>query len=304
MSDPPHTLATGTQGFDVEDAEFLRHGQVSLKARLYRPHGKGPFPAMVQLHGGIWTKSDRTRSKVLHEWLAGHGIAVASLDFRQGAGGYPAGLADINFAIRWLKANPARLNSRADLFGISGGSSGGHLAILAAMRPDDARYSAIPLPDGSPPLDANLRCVVMFWPVTNPLGRYHNARQLSMGANPPDWAKETMQLSLAYWQTEKRMSEGSPLLILERGEWVATPPALLIQETNDPKHDYPDSGPGFSGTAAQRFADRYARAGGEIKLTYYDAPLDFNTGEPPRPEAVEALESVVAFIHRQMPITD
>ena len=38
----------------VEDVEYLRHGDVSLLARLYRPQGTGPFPIMVELHGGAF----------------------------------------------------------------------------------------------------------------------------------------------------------------------------------------------------------------------------------------------------------
>ena len=83
---------------------------------------------------------------------------------------------------------------------------------------------------------------------------------------------------------------------------MATPPALLIQEIDDPKHDYLESALEFLGTSAERFVDRRRRADGKIELAYYDAPLNFNTENPLRPELVEALESVVAFIHRQMPI--
>ena len=56
--------------FDVADVEFLRHGDRPLLARIYTPHGPGPFPAIVELHGGAWTQFDRTRGKSLHEALA------------------------------------------------------------------------------------------------------------------------------------------------------------------------------------------------------------------------------------------
>jgi transcriptional regulator with XRE-family HTH domain len=45
--------------------------------------------------------------------------------------------------------NARALKTRAELVGLSGQSSGGHLAMLVAMRPWDARYAAIPLPAGS-----------------------------------------------------------------------------------------------------------------------------------------------------------
>lgn len=301
---PATTLAPGTHDFDMEDVEYLRHGDVSLRARLFRPRGKGPFPAVIELHGGVWTDNDRTRSKVHHEWLAGHGIAVAALDFRQGAGGYPHSLADINYAVRWVKANPARLNTRADLVGIIGSSSGGHLAMLTAMRPHDPRYAAIALPPNSLQVDASVKCVVMFWPVINPLGRHHNARRLAEAPNAPDWPPRTMRLSMAYWQNEAAMSEGSPLLALERSEKVAMPPVLWIQGTNDLIHDYTDPHSGFAGSEAARFVDRYTRRGGKAELAYYDAPLHFTSEHPELPQSVAALQRVTAFIKREIPVVD
>ena len=38
----------------VEDIEYVRHGGTPLLARLYRPQGTGPFPIMVELHGGAF----------------------------------------------------------------------------------------------------------------------------------------------------------------------------------------------------------------------------------------------------------
>jgi acetyl esterase len=288
--------------FDVEDVTYLRHGDDALRMRLFRPHGPGPYPALIELHGGVWTENDRTRGVIHHEHFARNGIAVAALDFRQGAGGYPDSLADINAAIRMIKADPGRLNTRADLIGITGSSSGGHLAMLAAMRPAEPRYAAIPLPGEAPVglqvgLDASVRCVMMFWPVINPYGRHQNARRLDASAAPPSWSARTLRLSQAYWGTEAAMKEGSPLLALERGEPVATPPALWIQGTNDLIHDYTDPESDFGGSEAHRFVDRYRRAGGDVTLRYYDAPLHFTTEEPDSTDAIAALREAVAFVH-------
>ena len=52
-----------TYEVDIEDVEYLRHGDTPLLARLFRPRGRGPFPIMVELHGGAWcveTASMRT----------------------------------------------------------------------------------------------------------------------------------------------------------------------------------------------------------------------------------------------------
>ena len=33
-----------------------------LLARVYRPQGSGPFPALIEIHGGAWTSGDRTQN--------------------------------------------------------------------------------------------------------------------------------------------------------------------------------------------------------------------------------------------------
>lgn len=76
--------------FDVEDVEYLRHGDKPLLARLFIPRGPGPFRSVVELHGGAWSQFDRTRGKTVHEALARSGVSVIALDFRQGEEGrYP-----------------------------------------------------------------------------------------------------------------------------------------------------------------------------------------------------------------------
>ncbi|HVQ78010.1 MAG TPA: alpha/beta hydrolase, partial [Candidatus Binatia bacterium] len=65
----------------IEDVEYSRHGGPPLLARLYRPQGRGPFPIMVELHGGAWCRHDRLADAVIHEPLARSGVVVASLDW-------------------------------------------------------------------------------------------------------------------------------------------------------------------------------------------------------------------------------
>ncbi len=289
--------------FDVEDHAYLERDGESLLARLYVPRGAGPFPAVVELHGGAWSQFDRTRGKGLHEALAKSGIVVAALDFGQGEeGAYPTALADINYGIRWLKANSESFKTRSDLVGISGNSSGGHLAMLTAMRPFDPRYTVHRLAAASPEVDASVRCVVVFWPVINPIGRQRHGERLMRSANPPEWPAKTLAHSMSFWQTEANMIEGNPLLALERGERVVTPPTIWIQSSQDPVHDYRDEDSEFPGTEPHRFVARYRDAGGEIVLKYFDAPPLFTTLHPTMPESVAAMSDVIAFIHAHIPV--
>lgn len=252
--------------FTAEDREYLRHGDRPLLARLFRPEGDGPFPVVIDVHGGAWTNGDRTECQARGEALAAAGIAVAAVDFRHAADAYPTSLIDINYATRWLKAHAREFGVRPDWIGITGNSSGGHLAMLSAMRPRDPRYASVPLPG----YDATVRCVVMLWPVINPLSRYRYARRVRDAANPPPWVGNIPERHDTYWKTEAAMAEGNPMLALERGEKVETPPALWIQGRPDPVHDYQDADSSFAGNEPERFVANYRKAGGQIELTYVD----------------------------------
>jgi acetyl esterase/lipase len=276
---------------DVEDVEYLRHGNKPLLARLYKPRGKGPFPVIIDLHGGAWCKKDRTSDVATGEALARNGVVMAALDFRMPPeAAYPASLQDVNYAIRWVKSRAAELSSRPDMVGILGVSSGGHQAMLAAMRPNDPRYVALSLP-GNAAGDASVRCVILCWPVIDPLGRYQYAKKLKEGGNAKQ-ADEWISCHDQYWQGEAAMAEGNPTMALERGEKVPLPPVLYLQGTADPAHPRPN---------LERFIAAYRKAGGRVDLHMFEGMSQaFISEQPTAPASLDALDKIVEFVHREI----
>lgn len=249
------------QEFNIEDMEYLRHGDEALLLSLYRPNGDGPFPLIVDLHGGAWNTGDRAGCAIRAGVLAKAGFAVAALDFRQGPDRYPSSLQDINYAIRWLKSRAERLKLDPNRVGLSGQSSGGHLAALSAMRPNDERYAALPLEPASR-VDAKVSCLAIQWPVINPYSRYHHALKSLEQPDTAGWVKRIAEFHETYWVDEDAMIEGNPMLILERGEQIETPPALWLQGTPDIVHDYRDPTSEQSINEPERFQQNYRAAGG------------------------------------------
>ncbi len=278
----------------VEDVEYVRHGDKPLLARLFKPRGQGPFPLIVELHGGAWCLGDRLMDVAINKPLAQSGVVVAALDFRMPPeASYPASLVDINYAIRWFKTQAPALGSRPDLVGILGSSSGGHQAMLLGMRPRDPRYAALPLPAGAPAVDASVRCVVPCWPVIDPLARYHYAQKLKAGGKPyPELADLVLPLHDKYWQTEEAMAEGNPVLALERGERVELPPVLYIQGTNDKAHPRVD---------LDRFVAQYRKAGGQVQVELFEGEAEgFVIRNPASLASARAVEKIIEFVHEQV----
>jgi acetyl esterase len=292
------TVATGhfEHEIEIEDVEYLRHGDAPLLARLFKPRGQGPFPAIVELHGGAWCLGDRLNDDGINEQLARAGILVAALDFRvPPVASYPASVADINYGIRWLKSQAAKLNTRVDMVCTFGISSGGHQAMLLGMRPRDPRYCAIPLAG-----DASVRGVILGAPVIDPIGRYRYAKGLKEKGNPPPFVDMVLPLHDRYWKTEEAMSEGSPLQILERGERVDLAPVLYIQDSRDIVHPR---------VQLDRFVELYRKAGGEVELEFLEGAADaFAPRNPSQglgagyqrdassPAASRTVEKMVAFV--------
>jgi acetyl esterase/lipase len=279
--------------FKVEDVEYVRHGDTPQLARLYRPQGRGPFPIMVELHGGAWCRQDRLADKVIHESLAKSGVIVASLDFRQPpAAPYPASFQDIHYGIRWLKSRAAELGSRPDLIGSMGNSSGGHQAMLLAMRAFDPRYGALPQPAGST-FDATVRAVIMCSPVIDPIGRYRYAKDIEAKGKPyPLAVDELIPCHDKYWGTEAAMDEGSPATALEKGERVQLPPVLYLQGTEDLAHPRPH---------LDRFVAAYRKAGGVVQLELFDGEgQGFIMRKAGSPASDRALELINEFTHKQL----
>lgn len=269
-----------THDVHAEDIEYRSRDGKPLLARLYRPRGIGPFPAVVEVHGGAWIGNDRLTNVAIHQPLAASGVVVMAIDFRMPPEAqYPASIADINYAVRWLKARGRALGVDPARVGGVGTSSGGHQLMLSALRPRDPRYASLPLPE-APGIDASLAFVVLCWSILDPLARY---RMVKANGNT-----RLAQAHESYWPSEAAMAEGNPQLILERGEITALPPALILQGTND-DNVTPDM--------VSRFAAAYRAAGGRIKLeTFEGQPHAFIAKDPAAPAAVKAIELIVSFV--------
>src|SRR5215204_3133669 len=85
----------------MRDIVYRQHGDHALLTRIYEPVGEGPFPLLVDVHGGGWTIGDRTSDEPIDRAIAASGMMVAAIDYRLAPGHpYPAQLADLNFALR------------------------------------------------------------------------------------------------------------------------------------------------------------------------------------------------------------
>jgi acetyl esterase/lipase len=267
---------------DERDVEYQRLAGKPWLVRIYQPKGTGPFPTIIDVHGGAWHNGDRTSNAGVDRALAASGILVAAVDFRQPPeAGYPASICDINLATRWLKMHSAEFNGTTAV-GAFGNSSGGHQVVLSALRPRHAAYSALALPN-HPGIDASLSYVIAGWPVICPLYRFHFAKELNR--------EEHIKAHIDYWCTEEAMAEGSPQTIVDQDGKVELPPLLMLLKANDKNHPL---------AMQERFIGSYRKRGGAIEVhTFEGLPEHRMVPSPDKPETMRAMEIITAFIWRQ-----
>ena len=255
-----------------------------LLARIYQPIGDGPFPVLLDLHGGAWTFKDRMANEAMADSMARSGLLTVSIDLRlSGEVPYPASVQDANYGIRWLKMKAPGWNADPSTMGLLGSSSGGHLAMLLGMRPRDSRYNMLPL-EGGPKIDASIHYLATRSPISDPLARYKNAVAKNR--------QEMVDRHHLYFNPFSNIEEGNPQMILDRKELVDLPPLLVMQGGLDD-----NVLPAFQ----IKFGKSYRAAGGECEVSVFEGCNHLWVLEP-GPETDRAHEMVKAFIARQLKV--
>jgi acetyl esterase len=264
------------------DVTYREDQEGKWLARIYQPEGPGPFPALVDVHGGAWNRGGYTNNELVDQALAAGGMVVAGIMMRRAPKHpYPAQVADVNYATRWLKTHARDFNAASRMLGGFASSSGGHTIMLSALRPHDPRYGALPLPEAEG-VDATLSYVLLGWPVLDSYARYVYAKENNRA--------QLVESTEAYFVNEETMKEGNPQLVLERGEHAALPPVLIIQGTND--DNVPLSIP-------RKFVETYRAAGGSVEIEWFPgAPHGFGT--KPGADAERAQGIMKEFAARQL----
>ena len=266
----------------VWDVEYRRDPVRNLSARIYQPQGSGPFPVLLDLHGGAWNNQDRTANAPMDERLAASGLLVVAIDLRLAdEAPYPASVADANYGIRWLKFKARDFNGGPETIGALGSSSGGHVIELCALRPRHASYCVLPLAE-APELDATLNYAIARSPVSDPFVRYEQAQKLQR--------EELIKNSEIYFKPWETIYEGNPQRILERGESVSLIPLFILQGELD-DNVLPE--------VQERFVATYRKAGGEIDYELFPG-CEHRWVANPGPQTDHAIELIKSFIARQL----
>ena len=140
-----------------ENVPYDTHPQTVMD--IYRPAGKGPHPAMIIIHGGGWTGG--AKGGMVANWVVRYlekGFVVANVEYRLAkVATAPAAVEDALKAAGFFLDNAKKYGADPKRVAVTGGSAGGHLALMVGMTPKSAKL-------GKP---VKVRAVINFYGITD-----------------------------------------------------------------------------------------------------------------------------------------
>jgi acetyl esterase/lipase len=287
----------------VDDVPYAMPEGETLLARIYAPANGGPFPAVVDVHGGAWSNFDRTVDAQYAEALAARGIVVVALDFRQAPRHrFPSAAADVVAGVRFVRRHAERYRVRPDAIGLLGGSSGGHLALLAALRPDAPELASTPwiremetVGDPGPSVAVRVAFVLALWPIADPLARYRYLLERIANLRPPAsrfFLPERLKAGHdAFFGDEATMHRASVPRLLDDGEAQHLPPLWVA---------HPELDDNVTLAMTRALVDAYRRAGGDVELVVYPG-VGHAFANFPGETTDRCIDAMAAFISSRAP---
>ncbi|KAK3837411.1 MAG: Alpha/Beta hydrolase protein [Linnemannia gamsii] len=111
---------------------------------VYRPakvEGGHDRPVLMYIHGGGWTSGSKgLLGPLVTEMIAQNWVVVAVNHRLASKEGYPTQLIDCKRALRWIKDEVQTFGGDPRNVIVSGDSSGGQLAAMLALTPNDLQY--------------------------------------------------------------------------------------------------------------------------------------------------------------------
>ncbi len=210
-------FANGLPYHVASNIVYSTPGGESLKLDAHIPEGKGPFPAVILVHGGGWTVGHKTVNFILPLFpvLDQTGMAWFSIDYRLAPKHpYPAAKVDVEAAIAFVKRHAKQYRVNPNKIALMGESAGAYLVNVIGTKND-----------------AGVAGVVCFYgPIDMEVWgeRYVGKKPIT------DGMKAFFQVDEYNDAARAKMREASPRTYLSK----KTPPFLVIHGTRDAAVSY------------------------------------------------------------------
>lgn len=201
------------------DIEFAKKGDVSLTLDASVPDGVGPYPTVIVVHGGGFTRGDKqTFVPPLFKPLTDANFTWFTINYRLAPlYKFPAGAEDVISAVEWVRGHAKEYKVDPKRIALMGESAGAFMVDYAAL---------------TAPRDARVAAVVSFY------GPHDLVFQVKeKGGAPTGGLRDFTGVEELNAEGEKKLHEMSPLFLVHKG----MPPFLLLHGTEDEQVPYQQS---------------------------------------------------------------
>lgn len=213
------------------DVEYSNPDGQPLQLDLARPKkGKGPFPAVLCIHGGGFRAGRRQGYDELCIGLAREGYVAATVTYRLAPRHqFPAAVHDVKAAVRWLRAHAGEYRIDPERIGVTGDSAGGHLAQFLGVTGDVREFEGS---GGNGGYSSRVQCVVNYYgpsDLTQSYGKSVDAAEvlpLFLGGNLDQERRRHILASPLYWVSPDDAptlclhGTEDPYVAFEQAEWL------------------------------------------------------------------------------------
>lgn len=213
------------------------------RLRINVPHGEGPHPVVLYLHGGGFVAgSMNVADEPARDLASRTGAIVVTATYRRAPEHtFPAAHDDAYAALMWVCDNIARIGGDPDRIVLAGDSAGGNLAGAAAVR---AAHEGL-----------QLAGLLLIYPLVNPVAntpsRLEYAAGYVIGQADLEW------FGGQYLSSPEEVAD--PRLALDRADLSGLPPTLILTNEFDTMRD-----------EGEQLAELITQAGGEATVTRFD----------------------------------
>ncbi|HLH96635.1 MAG TPA: alpha/beta hydrolase [Xanthobacteraceae bacterium] len=191
------------------DIVYAVHDGVELKGDLYLPAGSGPFPLIVNVHGGYWRRGSRDTYQYWGPYLGERGYAGFTISYRltkPGRKTFPEAVHDVRAAVQFMRGNAKGFRLNPDRFALWGNSAGAQLAALTALAGDSPAFAGAYPQDPHAALSTSVKVLIGVYGIYDLLAQWRHAQI----TNPGDNLVESY-LGCAPMADRHRYFEASPL---------------------------------------------------------------------------------------------
>jgi len=168
---------SGHEAAITPDILYAVHDGVELLGDLYQPNGVADAPVLVAVHGGGFQVGDRKFYRHWGPYLARHGFAVFSIEYRlmkPGVRTWPGAVCDTRAAVQFVRGDAAKLGLDPNRIALIGDSAGAHLASMVALAGDEPLFSRDHQGDRHASVSCDVKAVLGFYGVYDMLAQWEH----------------------------------------------------------------------------------------------------------------------------------